>query len=136
MALALLNAVVIAGYTLIDGAGVRRSGAPTTYTLWIFLLTGTALAAWAMVSRRQAFGEYVRRNWRLGLVGGAGTISSYGLALWAMTIAPVTVVAALRETSVLFGAAISAILLHERIGPTRTIAACIISIGAAVLRLA
>lgn len=136
MALALLNAAFIAGYTLIDGVGVRRSDAPAAYTLWIFLLTGTALAAWAVVRRRQAFGEYVRRNWRLGLIGGAGTISSYGLALWAMTIAPVAVVAALRETSVLFGIAISAILLHERIGPARIIAACLIAIGAVVLRLA
>lgn len=135
MALALLNAIVIAGYTLIDGVGVRRSGAPAAYTLWIFLLTGAALTAWALVARREAFRGYVGRNWQLGLIGGAGTISSYGLALWAMTIAPVAVVAALRETSILFGTAISAILLHERVGPTRIMAVCIIAVGAAALRL-
>lgn len=136
MVLALLNAIVIAGYTLVDGAGVRRSGAPVAYTLWIFLPTGVVLAAWALVVRREAFRGYVGRNWQLGLIGGAGTISSYGLALWAMTIAPVAVVAALRETSILFGTAISAILLHERVGPARIMAVCIIAAGAAALRLA
>lgn len=133
---ALSNAVVIAGYTLIDGTGVRRSNAPAAYTLWIFLLTGVALSAWALTARHKAFREYVRRNWRLGLIGGGGTIGSYGLALWAMTVAPVAVVAALRETSILFGTAISALVLHERVGRLRIIGVCIIAAGAIMLRLA
>jgi drug/metabolite transporter (DMT)-like permease len=138
--LALANAVVIASYTLIDGIGVRRSGAPAAYTLWIFLLTGVSLsgwtvAGWTLAGSREVFSRYVRRNWYFGLIGGAGTVSSYGIALWAMTTAPVAVVAALRETSILFGIAISGILLHERLGPTRIIAVCAIAFGAVVLRL-
>lgn len=135
IALALGNAVVIACYTLIDGVGVRRSGAPAAYTLWIFLLTGVALTAWALIAERRAFGRYICGNWMLGLVGGVGTISSYGLALWAMTVAPVAVVAALRETSILFGTAISAFVLNERIGRARLVGVCIIAVGAAALRL-
>ena len=46
--LALTNALVIAGYTLVDGIGVRRSGAPAAYTLWIFLVGALPLAAWAL----------------------------------------------------------------------------------------
>lgn len=133
--LALINACVIAGYTLIDGLGVRRSGAPVAYTLWIFLLTGIPLAAWALTHRRAAFRTYVARNWRLGVVGGVGTAASYGLALWAMTQAPVAVVSALRETSILFGVAISALVLKEHLPRIRSVAACIIAIGAMVLRL-
>jgi drug/metabolite transporter (DMT)-like permease len=137
MALALLNAAVIAGYTLIDGLGVRRSGAPAAYTLWIFLVTGVPLAAWTLRARGgTALGEYVRRNWHNGLIGGVGTLASYGLALWAMTVAPVAVVAALRETSILFGAIISGLLLKEHVGWARLAAACTIALGAAVLRLA
>jgi drug/metabolite transporter (DMT)-like permease len=137
IALALLNAVVIAGYTLIDGLGVRRSGAPAAYTLWIFLVSGVPLAAWAMhVRGRAALSEYARRNWHFGLIGGVGTTASYGLALWAMTIAPIAVVAALRETSILFGVIISGLLLKERVGLIRFAAACTIAFGAAVLRLA
>jgi drug/metabolite transporter (DMT)-like permease len=134
--LALLNAVVIAGYTLVDGAGVRRSGSPIAYTLWIFLLTGIPLILWALITRRSAFRHYVAGNWRLGIVGGFGTVASYGFALWAMTIAPVAMVAALRETSILFGTAISALILQERVGPTRIAGACIIAAGAIALRMA
>jgi drug/metabolite transporter (DMT)-like permease len=133
--LALVNAGVIAGYTLIDGWGVRQSGAPAAYTLWIFLLTGLPLAAWALVTRRVEFCRYVLRNRRLGLVGGAGTLASYGLALWAMTQAPIATVSALRETSILFGVVISAWVLKEHLTRVRIVAACIIAAGAMVLRL-
>jgi drug/metabolite transporter (DMT)-like permease len=134
--LALLNALVIAAYTLIDGIGVRRSGAPAAYTLWVFLLTGLPLAVWALTSRRSTFLPYLYRYWGLGVAGGIGTTASYGLALWAMTLAPVAVVAALRETSILFGTVIAGLVLKEPIGPRRIIAACIIAGGAAILRLA
>jgi drug/metabolite transporter (DMT)-like permease len=133
--LALGNAVVIAGYTMIDGMGVRRSGAPPAYTLWIFLLTGLAMAGWAMGARRAAFLDYGLRNWRLGLAGGVGTIGSYGLALWAMTVAPVAAVAALRESAILFGAAISALVLREAVSRARLVAVLVIACGAILLRL-
>lgn len=135
VALALLNACVIAGYTLIDGEGVRRSGAPAAYTLWLYVLTGPALIAWALIVHRSKFVPYARVNWVSGLVGGIGTATSYGLALWAMTMAPVAVVSALRETSILFGILLSATILHERVDRRRIIAACVIASGAIALRL-
>jgi len=135
MLLALVNAAVIAGYTLIDGVGVRKSGAPTAYTLWIFLLTGLALAVWAFAVRRREFCRYLARHWRPGVIGGFGTVVSYGLALWAMTAAPIATVSALRETSILFGVVISALVLKERLTGRRIMAACIIASGAMVLRL-
>jgi drug/metabolite transporter (DMT)-like permease len=133
--LALLNALVIAAYTLIDGIGVRRSGTPAAYTLWVFLLTGIPLTLWAMTVSSN-FLPYLRRYWRLGAAGGIGATASYGLALWAMTLAPVAVVAALRETSILFGTVIAALVLKEPVGPRRVISACMIAAGAAILRLA
>jgi drug/metabolite transporter (DMT)-like permease len=134
--LALANALVIASYTLVDGVGVRRSGAPASYTLWVFLLTGLPLAAWILGSRRERFLSYLERHWRPGLVGGIGTVASYGLALWAMTRAPIAIVAALRETSILFGLAIAGVVLREHVVTRRVVAACIIALGAAALRLA
>lgn len=133
--LALLNAAVIAGYTLIDGIGVRKSDAPAAYTLWIFLLTGIPLGAWALARRRREFSRYLARHWRPGVIGGFGTVASYGLALWAMTAAPIATVAALRETSILFGVVISALVLKEQLTRARLVAACIIAAGAMVLRL-
>ncbi|QIB36334.1 EamA family transporter [Ancylobacter pratisalsi] len=135
VALSLGNAIVIAGYTLIDGIGVRRSEAPSSYTLWIFLLTGLLLGGWTLATRHRAFLHYGRQNWQLGSVGGAGTIGSYGLALWAMTVAPVAVVAALRGTSILFGVAVAALFLRERVGTAKVVGVFIIAIGAAALRL-
>lgn len=134
--LALANAVLIASYTLIDGIGVRRSGAPVAYTLWIFLLSGLPLGVWALLLRRAKLAEYLARHWHRGLMGGAGSITSYGLVLWAMTAAPIPSVAALRETSILFGTVIAWLWLHERVGARRLWAACIIAGGAAALRLA
>jgi drug/metabolite transporter (DMT)-like permease len=133
---ALLNAFIIAAYTVVDGIGVRRSGAPGAYTMLVFLFTGAPLMLWAMVVKRSAFLSNLRRHWRLSLVGGLGTTVSYGLALWAMTKAPVAVVAALRETSIVFGTLIAWLVLKERIGRRRIIAAFVVAGGAVIIRLA
>jgi drug/metabolite transporter (DMT)-like permease len=132
---ALANAFVIAGYTLIDGYGVRASGAPATYVMWLYVLAGVPIGLWALVRRRDFVG-YAARNWHLGLIGGCGALASYGLVLWAMTQSPIPVVAALRETSILFGTAIAAFVLGEKVPAIRITAVIIIAIGAAVLRLA
>ncbi len=113
--LALLNACFIAGYTTVDGTGVRLSDTALGYTLWTFFMNGFSLLSWAMVARRREASSYLRLHWKKGLLGGVGTMGSYGLALWAMTRAPLAVVAALRETSILFGALIAFVLLKRRL---------------------
>ncbi|MFT3975230.1 MAG: DMT family transporter [Amaricoccus sp.] len=132
---ALANAAVIACYTLVDAAGVRASGAPVAYALWIFVLA-IPVTLWALATRGGAFLAYARVNLWRGFVGGLGNLGSYGIALWAMTRAPVAMVAALRETSILFGLAIAALFLGERVGPARVAAAALIVAGAIMLRLA
>jgi drug/metabolite transporter (DMT)-like permease len=95
-----------------------------------------SLALWVIAARRSTFVPYLRRYWRLGIAGGIGTTALYELALWAMTLAPIAVVAALRgETSILFGTMIAGLVLKEPIGSRRVVAACIIAGGAAILRL-
>ncbi|MDJ1653207.1 DMT family transporter [Raoultella sp. Ech2A] len=133
--LALINACFIAGYTLVDGTGVRLSGSALGYTLWSFLMNGSCLLGWATIARRREVSRYLRQHWHKGLLGGVSTMGSYGLALWAMTQAPLAVVAALRETSILFGALIAFVLLKERVIPLRIAAACGIAAGAILLRL-
>lgn len=133
---ALATAVVIAGYTIVDGIGVRRSGSAIGYTLWIFVLTSPALVAWTLWRKPAGFLRFERRDLVLGLFGGFATLASYGIALWAMTRAPVAVVASLRETSILFGAAIAALVLKERVDGRRIAAVAVIAAGAALLRAA
>lgn len=134
LAYATCNALVIASYTLTDGLGVRVSGAPVTYTMWIFVLTGVPLFAWALLRRGDII-AYTRRNWHYGALGGLGTLASYGLVLYAMTAAPIPLVAALRETSILFGTAIAVFVLKEKVTAIRLTAAAIILAGVVVLRL-
>ncbi|ASW06147.1 EamA family transporter [Rhizobium sp. 11515TR] len=134
--LALANAVVIATYTYVDGIGARISGNSVSYTLWMALLPPILLFAWAISQRGiNAVAAHVRYNWWRGLIGGGGSIASYGLALWAMTKAPVAMVAALRETSILFALVISVVILKERSSIWRYIAGAIIAGGVLVLRL-
>jgi len=133
---ALGNAGVIALYTLIDGLGVRRSGSPVGYAMAIFLLTAVPLVGWAVATGRAGFVRYAMGRWWLAALGGIVGVATYSTTLWAMTLAPVAVVAALRETSTLFAVAISALVLRERVGWSRLAVVCAIAGGAMVLRLA
>ncbi len=133
---ALLNACVIAAYTVNDGLGVRLSGAPVGYTLWVALATAPPILALALFRRGPTVLAQTARRWRDGLLGGAGTTLSYGIALWAMTLAPIAMVAALRETSILFAIALSAFFLGEKITPARLASVALLCLGAALLRLA
>lgn len=134
--IALLNAGVIASYTLIDGAGVRLSGSPAAYTLSLFFGIGAPMTVWAFIRHGRVFVRYAQAHGRDAALGGAGSLLSYGLVLWAMMAAPVALVAALRETAILFAMGISFLFLGERLGRGRLIAAGLITAGAVALRLA
>jgi drug/metabolite transporter (DMT)-like permease len=126
---ALLNAGIIASYTLVDGVGVRLSGEAATYAAWVMLASGVTNAAWALARHGRPMAVRLMRHAGVGLVGGAMSGISYGLALWAMTVAPIAFVSAVRETSVLFAAALGATLLHERFGALRWGAAAVVVAG-------
>jgi len=133
---ALVNAVAIAGYTLVDGTGVRLSAYPVAYTMWIFLLTAPPILAWALLRRRAGVVVHVRARWHLALIGGACTLGAYILVLWAMTQAPIAMVAALRETAIVFATGLSVIVLKERFGWGRPAAAAVILLGVIAIKLA
>lgn len=130
------TAGIIVVYTLVDGVGVRLSGHAAAYTGWVFLLTALPLLAIFLLRNRAATLAYVQRHWRRGLFGGACTLASYALALWAMTQAPIALVAALRETSVVFGTLLAATLLRENISAARYAAIAVVVAGAAAIKLA
>jgi len=130
------TAGVIVVYTLVDGIGVRLSDHAASYTGWVFLLTAMPLVTFFWVRDRAATTAYLHQHWRRGLCGGACTLASYALALWAMTQAPIALVAALRETSVVFALLIAAIVLRERITRIRYLSILIVIAGAAAIKLA
>lgn len=132
--LALANAVIIAAYTLNDAIGVRISGAPLAYTLWLFPLTAVPTLLW--LHRRSLPQFPTWREAQRGLGGAACVIGSYGLVLYAMTQAPVAPVAALRETAILFGVTLARLLLGERPGARGWGGALTIAAGAVILKFA
>ena len=135
-AFALANAVVIACYSLVEGHGARLSGNPPAYTMLVCVLDAVPVVLPVLIARRMEFLAHVAARWRLGLVGGAATLGSYGIVLWAMTQAPIALVAALRETSIVFATVLSALILKERFPWTRHAAAGLIMAGAVAFRLA
>src|SRR4029077_11776753 len=132
---ALANAVVIGAYTLIDAQGVRASAAPGSYTLWFFAANGLVIIAVGWLKRGSAVPRYLGLRWRRALLGGACSVGSYGIALWAMTRAPVALVAVLRETAGIFAAALAALVLKEKLTRRRLFATGAVLAGLIFLKL-
>jgi drug/metabolite transporter (DMT)-like permease len=116
---ALTNAAVIAAYTLVDGTGARRAGDAWGYIVWLFVLDMLPFSLFMLVTRRMQFVSFLRANALRGLAGGALSAGAYAISVWAMTRAPVALVASLRETSVLFATLLGARLLRERLTARR-----------------
>jgi len=141
---ALSNAVIIAIYTLVDGLGVRTAvqhgGNALQYVATLFLLDGFPYFVFVMWQRKAQHRvdawAYMRGRWPLALMGTLASLGSYGIALWAMTQAPVATVAALREVSVLFAALLGTLLLKEAFGLRRGVGTLLILGGVGALRLA
>jgi phosphonate utilization associated putative membrane protein len=140
VAFALGNAVIIATYTVVDGLGVRAAGTTLETTLQyvatLFMFDGWPFALMTFAQRGAALPRYARQRWPLASLGALASLGSYGIALWAMTRAPVAMVAALREVSVLFAVLIGALVLKESVNTSRVLGALVIIAGVMALRLA
>jgi drug/metabolite transporter (DMT)-like permease len=132
---ALFTAVTICCYSVVDGSGARVSASANAYAIWLFICDGIVMIAFAYLRRGPGVFAQMIRSWRAGLIGGALSLAAYWIAIWAMTVAPIALVAALRETSVLFGAAIAVFVLKEPLRATRIAAALLIVTGLALIRL-
>jgi drug/metabolite transporter (DMT)-like permease len=132
---ALFTAVTICAYSVVDGVGARLAGSANAYTVALFVGIAPVMVIYALARRGAAATLAIGRHWGLGLAGGTLQLGSYGIAIWAMTVAPIAIVAALRETSVLFGAAIAVIFLKEPLRASRIVAAVMIIAGLALIRL-
>jgi len=136
LAFALSNAVLIAIYTVVDAKGARLSGHVLQYVALLFTLDGWPFALLVLWHRKGAAMPYIRGRWRLASGGAVASLASYSIALWAMTVAPVALIAALRETSVLFAAILGAWLLKEPFTRMRVFGTAFIVMGVMALRLA
>jgi uncharacterized membrane protein len=133
--IALSNAGVIVIYTLVDGVGVRLSGNALSYIGWAFCFPVIPLLVVMFARWKGSASTYMRHNIKRGLMGGACILGSYGIALWAMTRAPIALVAPLRETSVLFALVIATFFLGERVSRWRILSILAISSGAIAIKI-
>ena len=135
VAYALFTAVTICCYSLVDGQGARTAGNAHSYALWLFVIDGAFISLVALISRGPGVIPGMARFWRSGLIGGVLSLVAYWIVIWAMTVAPIAIVAALRETSVLFATAIAVVILKEPLRATRLVAAVLIVAGLTAIRL-
>jgi drug/metabolite transporter (DMT)-like permease len=129
VAAAIGTGLTIAGYTVTDGVGVRTSGTALGYIAWLLLLQGTLIPLTALAVRRGELLPQLRPVAVRGLLGGGLSVLAYGLVLWAQTRAELAPIAALRETSIIAGALIGAVLFKERFGRPRIVAAALVVAG-------
>ena len=132
---AFCTACVIMTYTLFDGYGARASGNPLAYTVWLYILNILPLNLFVLLRERRTFLPYLKERWKIGLFGGACSFGSYGVALWAMTKAPIAMVAALRETSVIFGMLLAVLFLGERFTVTKLLAVLMVATSTMLMKM-
>jgi drug/metabolite transporter (DMT)-like permease len=133
--LSLATGVAIATYTLIDAAGARSGSSPHTYAAWLFVFTAIALLVVTGFMHRSATFTLLKPHLRHGILVGVLSAVAYSIVLWAMTVAPAALVAAVRESSILFAALIGWRLLGEKITRLRWFGVILTVTGLVVARL-
>jgi len=132
---ALGTGLTIAAYTTVDGVGVRLSASPAGYIGWLMLLQSLCVPAFALVRRRGVLAKQPPRILLSGLTAGALSVLAYGLVLWAQTRGALAPIAALRETSVIFGAIIGTVVFREPFGRARIAATLLVAAGILLLNV-
>ncbi|MGY4960308.1 EamA family transporter [Streptomyces sp. 900105245] len=126
---ALATGLTIAAYTVLDGLGVRAAHSPLGYIAWLMAVQGVVIPAYMYARRRGDTVRLLRPHAGLGLLGSVLSVAAYALVLWAQTRAALAPVAALRESSIIVGAAIGAVFFKERFGAPRIAAAGLLVVG-------
>ncbi len=125
----------IAIYTLFDGVGARISENVLGYTAMMNIFSGIPLIIAAFFMRGREMARFLRREWKVGILGGVMMFTGYAIVIYAMTLTQLTNVAALRETSVIFAAVIGTLILKEPLGAKRIFAAVIVAVGIILVAL-
>ena len=133
--LALMCGVSISAYTLVDGLGARSASSAHVYTSWLFVVDSVVITLFGLAWKGPRALAPTLSFLGPGLAGGAMSLAAYWISIWAMTKAPIGLVAAVRESSVLFGAVIAVMVLHEPLRRERLIAAALIVAGLVLIKL-
>ena len=133
--LAFTTGCFIAGYSLVDGLGARLAGTSLGFYGWLTIFNALIFAVFASIRAPGTLRNLVTRSKRVFVVGGSASFIAYALVIWAFTQAPIALVTALRETSIIFALFIGVFFLKERLDLTKVFATLATLFGAALLRL-
>lgn len=133
--LAFLAASLTATYTVIDASGVRAADSVLIYAGWFFVLSGSLVFLTAVLRRGRAILPRLQQEFRPALTSMSFNFLTYSLALFAYSRAPVAPMSALRETSIIFGAILSTILLKEAFGKRRIALAILLTAGLVLIQV-
>ena len=133
---ALGTALFIAGYTVVDGLGARHAGSPHGYTASLFILNGLVVATLLFARRGRGAGAvWGGTAWKSAVAGGVMSLAAYWLVIWALTLAPMAPVAALRETSVIVAAILGTLWLKEPFARWSVVSAVVAAAGIVLLQV-
>jgi len=130
---ALATGAFIAAYTITDGIGARLAGDAIAYAGWLFVADSIPLALLYQYKHGRSPVVLSHKDTWIGLAGGVMSLLAYGIVIWAVTLAPMGMVSALRETSVLFALLIGTLFLGEKLTLRRVLSCAVIAAGAIVL---
>lgn len=131
---ALGTGVFIAGYTIVDGLGARLAPSAHGYAAWLFALDGIPLVVLLLYRRKWDALKQARRSWKVGFFAGTVSLIAYWIVIWAMTLAPMALVAAVRETSMVFAVLFGVLYLKERLDLARLMSTAVTLAGAVMLK--
>ncbi|RWX74850.1 hypothetical protein EPK99_23435 [Neorhizobium lilium] len=132
---AVSTGVLIAGYTVVDGLGARLAESAGSYTLWSHLFNGIPITLVALYLRRGQVRVSLRKGWKVGVLGGMISLLAYWIVTWAMTQAPLALVSAVRETSMVFAVLFGVFFLRDRLDLAKLVSIGVTLIGTAMLKM-
>jgi len=132
---ALGTGLLIAAYTVVDALGARLAHDAHSYVVWLNLFKGIPIVLAAVCLRRDRIGVQVRASWRPCLLSGIVSLAAYWIVVWAMTLAPMAFVSAVRETGMVFAVLFGVLFLKERLNLARLASTAVTLAGAVMLKL-
>ncbi|MEA3067167.1 MAG: hypothetical protein QOK41_574 [Sphingomonadales bacterium] len=133
--LALVTGAFIGSYTIVDGLGARAAGSAHGYMIWLSLITAlltVGCVSWLQRDRRTALSP---RSRNAGIAAGIMSYGSTWVVIWALTLAPLAMVSALRETGIVFAVIIGVVFLKERVNPARLASIALTLVGTTLLKI-
>lgn len=132
--LAIVTGCLIAAYSLVDGTGARLAGTALGFYCWLTIGNVVLFAGFIALTRPGLLSAVPRRAKSVAVIGGSATFAAYALVIWSFTQAPIALVTALRETSIVVALLIGVFFLREKLDLAKVVSTMITLFGAALLR--